>query len=137
MEKVRGISDGELMFCDVQELVNSYTIQFLVEFTGNISIKEIEDTINEIVIKNPGSNVFKNKNNWFVSKDRIYVKELTFDSEAYMLNEDFFNETTNFRKHSIELYLLNIKDEKRRYLVFKFFHGVIDGKGAILIIENF
>ena len=62
MEKVRGISDGELMFCDVQELVNSYTIQFLVEFTGNISIKEIEDTINEIVIKNPGSNVFKNNN---------------------------------------------------------------------------
>ena len=137
MEKVRGISDGELMFCDVQELVNSYTIQFLVEFTGNISIKEIEDTINEIVIKNPGSNVFKNKNNWFVSKDRIYVKELTFDSEAYMLNEDFFNETTNFKKHSIELYLLNTKDKKRRYLVFKFFHGVIDGKGAILIIENF
>ena len=76
MEKVRGISDGELMFCDVQELVNSYTIQFLVEFTGNISIKEIEDTINEIVTKNPGSYVFKNKNNWFVSKDRIYVKEL-------------------------------------------------------------
>ena len=74
MEKVRGISDGELMFCDVQELVNSYTIQFLVEFTGNISIKEIEDTINEIVIKNPGSNVFKNKNNYKLS---IYCKSIS------------------------------------------------------------
>lgn len=137
MKKIRSISDGELMFCDVQELVNSYTIQFLVEFTGNITIQEIESTINEIIIKNPGINVFKNKNNWVVSKEKIYVKELSFDSEVYMLNDDFFNETTNFNKHSIELYLLNIKNENTRYLVFKFFHGVIDGKGAILIIENF
>lgn len=48
MELVRNISDAKLMFCDVQELVNSYTIQFLVEFTGNISIREIEDTINKL-----------------------------------------------------------------------------------------
>lgn len=78
MELVRNISDVKLMFCDVQELVNSYSIQFLAEFTGNISIREIEDAINEIVIRNPGSNVFKN--NLVVSSDIIYVKELTFDS---------------------------------------------------------
>lgn len=109
MELVRNISDAKLMFYDVQELVNSYTIQFLVEFTDNISIRKIEDTINEIVIRNHGSNVFKN--NWVVSSDIIYVKELTFDSGLYMFNENFFNETTDFNKHSIELYLLNIKDD--------------------------
>ena len=48
MELVRNISDAKLMFCNVQELVNSYTIQFLVEFTDNISIRKVEDTINKL-----------------------------------------------------------------------------------------
>lgn len=137
MKKLRKISDGELMFCDVQELVNSYTIQFLMKFKGNIFIKEIEEAINDVVTKNPGSNVFKNKNNWIINNEKIKIKELNFDSDTYLLNNNFFNETIDFNKRSIELFLLNIKNKKTKYLVFKFFHGVIDGKGAIIIIDNF
>ena len=133
MELVRNIFDAKLMFCDVQELVNSYSIQFLAEFMGNISIREIEDTIKEIVIRNPGSNVFKNKNNLVVSSDIIYVKELTFDSELYMFNENFFNETTDFNKHSIELYLLNIKEEKQDIWFLSSFMVLLMAKVQLII----
>lgn len=135
MEIIRSISDGELMFCDVQELINSYTIQVLLEYTGNITLKEIESTINDVVKDNPGTNVLKNKNNWCLSNEKIIVKQLSFNSKENLLNEDFFNETVDFTKRSIELYLLKVKNAK--YLVFKFFHGVVDGKGSLLIIQNF
>ena len=81
MEKIRPISDGELMFCDVQELVNSYTIQVLLEFTGSITIKEIEIAINEVVKDNPGTNVFKNKNYWCLCNEEIIVNQINLKSE--------------------------------------------------------
>jgi len=101
MNKIRDISDGELMFCDVQELVNSYTIQFLIEFTGNVSIKEIENTINEVVMQNSGINVYKNKNNWVSKNELIVVKNITFEDDTYLLNESFFNETVEFNQRNI------------------------------------
>ena len=137
MKKIRNISDCELMFCDVQETINSYTMQILLEFSGNVTIHEIEQAINEIVYYNPECNVFKNRNYWITSDEKINVKSLTFESKISLFDEDFFNQIVDFNKRSMELYLINISNDKSKYLVFKFFHGSIDGKGAMLIIENF
>ena len=85
METLRKISDLELLLCDVQEYYTSCTVQFVMQFTGNISVEEIEDTINEIVVENPGINVCKNKNNWVKSKELVKVRNLILDDDINLI----------------------------------------------------
>ena len=109
MEKIRSISEVELMICDIQKIYNSCSFQFLIEFIGDITIEEIENTINEIIVNTPGINVYKKKKNWINKKEFVSVKTVNYDGEIGLINDEFFRKFVDFDERSVELYLLNIK----------------------------
>ena len=61
MEKVRKVSCNELLYLDMQELTNSYAIQFVFK-VKILNDKIMEEAINNVIKNNIGTSVFmKNK----------------------------------------------------------------------------
>lgn len=135
--RIRKIASCEQMYIDVQETTNSYTIQNILEISGSISIAKLNFYLNETIKNCIGSNVFKDKKFWSMSTNDVKFVQKTFDTYNNYLKNNFFNATIDYNTHSIEAYYIKFNDKNIKLLVFKFFHGVIDGKGTIMFIENF
>ena len=66
MKKIRRISCNELLYVDMQDLTNTYAIQYILEIKYMKDIKEIEKAVNIVKSNNYGSNLYLNNKNYYI-----------------------------------------------------------------------
>lgn len=135
--KVRKIVSAEEMYADVQDVSNSYTVHNIIEYSNAIGYDKLNNAFREAISYCNGVCVRKKGNYWISSDDKINLEEITFETYDNYINNKFFNEVLDYKLESLKGYVIHFRDSKKSLIVFRFFHGVIDGKGAILLMENF
>lgn len=135
MEKVRKVSCNELLYLDMQELTNSYAIQFVFK-VKILNDKIMEEAINNVIKNNIGTSVFMKNKSYYLQDNYLKIEKRTVNEKDFY-NSDVFREKVDIKHESIKLYYIKNKYDENEYLVFKFLHSVMDGKGALLFIENF
>lgn len=134
-DKVRKISCNELLYIDMQELTNSYAIQFAFTVEKIKDINKVEKAVNETIKNNYGSNVYL-KNNWYyIQEEPLKIEKRELD-EQDLYNSDFFREKLNPKNESVKVYYIKNKKDNKYYLVFKFLHSAMDGKGTLMFVQN-
>lgn len=131
--KVRKISCNEQLYLDMQDIMNTFAIQFILEYTGNVDKKVLEDAIN-YVLKNTNDNNLKLRGKeWLRNKNDIQVQELEIKTKI-LTEDEIFKNKIDYKSHSLEVYIL--KHLEKKYIVFKILHSTCDGKGALSFINN-
>lgn len=136
MEKVRKVSCNELLYLDMQDLTNSYAIQFVLKIKKMDNIKNIEDAINKVIKNNIGSYVFMKNKKYYINDNDLKIEKRNINNKDFY-NSNIFSEKIDIKKESIKVYFIKNKYDQSEYLLFKFLHSVMDGKGCLLFIENF
>ena len=132
-EIIRKISCNEQLYLDMQDRMNTFAIQFILEYDGTVDKNILEDAIN-YVLKNTNDNDLKLGNrNWEANTKKVIIKEININSEK-LVDDDFFKAKIDYKTHSLEVFLLTHFGKK--YIVFKFLHSTCDGKGALSFINN-
>ena len=133
MKYIRDISSNEQLYLDMQDFTSTYGINFLFKIKRIKNIKKIEQAINAVVNNNKGSNVFLRNGKYYLNDDNIKINIINDDSDD-VYNLDILKTKLDYEKESLKVYMINNKKDK--YLFFQFSHAVMDGKGALLFIEN-
>ena len=131
--KIRRISCNEQLYLDMQDLMNTFAIQFILEYEGNVDKNRFENAIKYVLSNTNDSNLMLLGKWWCKSNEEIKIKTVNINTDN-LLDDNFFKEKIDYKRHSFEVYLLNHFNKK--YIVFKLLHSVSDGKGALLLIEN-
>lgn len=135
MEKVRKVSCNELLYSDMQDLTNTYAIQYIFNVNKINNIK-IEEAINNVIKNNIGTSVFKQNKNYYLKNSYLKIEKRIVNEKDFY-NSEIFIEKIDVKHESIKVYYIINEYDEKQYLVFKFLHSVMDGKGALLFIENF
>ena len=130
---IRKISCNEQLYLDMQDLMNTFAIQFILEYEGIVDKKKLEDAINYVLNRTNDSNLKLYQRDWVKNSENIVIKDVLINSKE-MLEDQFFKQKIDYKTHSVEVYLL--KHLQKKYIVFKILHSVSDGKGALKFIEN-
>lgn len=130
---VRKISCNEQLYLDIQDLTNSFAIQFILEYSGEINKEKFEESINYVLENYNDSNLKLYKKNWIKVSKKLKVNKIDI-KEVNLLNHEIFNKKINYYTNTFEVYLINHYEKK--YILFKILHAVSDGKGALLLIDN-
>lgn len=136
MQKVRKVSCNELLYLDMQDLTNSYAIQFVFKIGKLSNIQKIEEAINNVIKNNIGSYVRLKNKSYYSKYNYLKIEERNIKEEDFY-NSSIFREKIDIKKESIKAYYIKNSYDESEYLVFKFLHSVMDGKGSLLFIENF
>ena len=81
-DKVRKISCNELLYIDMQELTNSYAIQFAFTVEKIKDVNKVEKAVNETIKNNYGSNVYL-KNNWYyIQEEPLKIEKRELDEQS-------------------------------------------------------
>ena len=133
MKPIRKITNIEQLYEDVQSATNAYAIQFILK-TSSIKNKDIIECVIRRVIKEcPEFNVYLRRGKFYPQQHPISIQDIKIkDSIVYSL--DLFNQKIDLISHSMEVYL--VKAPKSDYLVFRFAHSAMDGKSALLFMQN-
>ena len=131
--QVRKISCNEQLYLDMQDLMNTFAIQFILEYTGNVDKKLLEDAINYVLNNYNDNNLKLSNKYWIKNTDKIQIKEIEIKSKE-LVKDSFFKEKVDYKSHSLEVYLL--KHLQKNYIVFKILHSTSDGKGALCFLNN-
>lgn len=134
-KRIRSISCNELLYSDMQYSTNSYAIQFIFKIEKIGNLKEIEKTINNVIKNNIGSNVYLKNNSYYMQDKLVKINNLEVNEEDFY-NSDFFREKIDIKKESLKVYYVINKNDNNKYLIFKFLHSVMDGKGCLLFVQN-
>jgi len=133
MNEIRKASCNEHLYMDMQDLTNSYAIQYLFKIKKLKSKEKLEEAINNVIKNNKGSNVYLKGNKYYLNNKRLKIKEIT-DDNADIYNLKVFQSKVDYTKESIKVYIINNNGNK--YLYFQLLHSVMDGKGCLLFVEN-
>lgn len=131
--KERKLSDNELSYLYFKELAVPF-FEFFIEYNCS-DAKKLKKNIDSSINKTMKDFLELNsqiKNKKFVYyQNKVNLIELKCEFDGYNFEKIckcFYNESDG----NIQLYNVNDK-----YLVFRFNHALVDGKGAILFINNF
>ncbi len=134
MKPIRRITNIEQLYEDVQNITNVYAIQFILKVHNIKNKNKIEQAIQQVIKECPSFNVYLKKGKFYPQLRPVKIQSVrTNYSTLYNLN--LFKRKINLSDHSIEAYLIKLSSDK--YLVFRFAHSAIDGKSALLFIQNF
>lgn len=133
MKPIRNITNIEQLYEDVQSVTNAYAIQFILK-TNNIKNKDVIEHAIERVIKScPEFNVYLKRGKFYPQQSLVHIIDIEIkDSTIYDL--DLFKRKIDLNDHSIEVFF--VKALKDKYLVFRFAHSAMDGKSALLFMQN-
>lgn len=131
--KIRRISCNEQLYLDMQDLMNTFAIQFILEYEGIVDKKKLENAIKYVLSKSNDTNLMLVNNYWNKSMEDIKIKDISIKTDD-LFEDDFFKKKIDYKKHSLEVYLL--KHLNKKYIVFRLLHSVSDGKGAIAFVDN-
>ena len=135
--KARKIANCELMFMDIQSTINPFTIQSIVEIQEDINIEELNIYLNETIKSCEGSDVYKCGKYWNLQFKNRQVELIVLKKYENFINNELFNRKIDYYKESLQVYYIKFKNSNKKYLLFRFFHGVFDGKGTLMFIDNF
>ena len=131
--KTRRISYNERLYLDLQDLTNTYAIQycFLVKEIKNID--KIEEAINEVLKQSPGVNMYLKGKEYFEQTEPVKIRQINIDDED-VFNREEFREKVPYKDHSLEVLL--VKNREKTYLVFRVLHSALDGMGVLGFVRN-
>lgn len=135
--KARKIANCELMFMDIQSAFNPFTIQSIVEIREDINIDELSICLNNTIKSCEGSDVYKHGKNWNIQFKKRKVELIVLKEHDNFINNELFNRKIDYKEESLQVFYIKFENSKKKYLVFRFFHGVFDGKGALMFMDNF
>ena len=131
-KNIRNISCNEQLYLDMQDLTNSFAIQYIFEYEGYVDRHKFQNAINYVLKNTDDSNLRLEKNKWVKCENDIKVEIVKYEKE--LLESELFKTKIDYTTHSLEVYLLENKDKK--YIVFRILHSVSDGKGALQFVSN-
>ena len=85
---------------DMQDLTNSYAIQYLFKIKKLKSKEKIDEAINNVIKNNKGSNVYLKGNKYYLNNKYLKIKEIT-DDNADIYNLKVFQSKVDYTKESI------------------------------------
>lgn len=131
--KIRKISCNEQLYLDMQDVMGTFSIQFILEYIGEVNKEELEDAVNFVLENTNDNNLKLCGKDWTRNTEKVQVKEVEIKSEV-LTEDEFFKQKTDYRDHSLEVYL--VKHISKKYIVIKLLHSVSDGKGALCFVSN-
>lgn len=134
MKPIRKISNVEQLYEDVQSATNAYAIQYLFKIKTIKNLKELERTINQTIKNRPGTNIYIKKGYYYHQQKPIKIQCLKFSNQKTLYDAEILRKKIDLSNHSLEVFY--IKTNTSKYLLFRFSHSVLDGKGALLFIQN-
>ena len=108
--RTRRISYNERLYLDLQDLTNTYAIQycFLVKEIKNID--KIEEAINEVLKQSPGVNVYLKGKEYFEQTEPVKIRQINIDDED-VFNREEFREKVPYKDHSLEVLLVKNREK--------------------------
>ena len=133
MKPIRKITNIEQLYEDVQSVTNTYAIQFILD-VNNIKDKDaIECAIGRVIKSCPEFNVYLKKGKFYPQRSPIHIKDIK-TKKSIIYDLDLFRQKIDLNDHSIEVFF--VKALKDKYMVFRFAHSAMDGKSALLFMQN-
>ena len=133
MKPIRNITNIEQLYEDVQSITNAYAIQFILEI-NNIKDKDvIEHAIRRVIKSCPEFNVYLKRGKFYPQRSPIHIKDIK-TKKSIIYDLDLFRQKIDLNDHSIEAYF--VKTLRDGYLVLRFAHSAMDGKSALLFMQN-
>lgn len=124
----RVVSKNEKLYRLLQRRYETFSIQFIVEGVGEIERKELEKAVLESFKYTPFINSLYKDGEW---KEKKNISEIVCINEIIDIKNKVFrikNNVDNESSYNIFIF--------KNGVVFNVFHGVTDGKGIQLWIEN-
>lgn len=132
----RKLSHNEKVFLSFKELFPPLAIQMLIEYTGDLNLKELKKAVKASSEANKGSRLILRGNDWIDSEitPKVRVIENSLFDGFNFEDESCFTDDLSYTKGpTTEVVVLS---GKKNYLVFRSFHGVMDAKGVLLWVED-
>jgi amino acid adenylation domain-containing protein len=132
----RAASPNERIYIEAQKLFSPLYIQCLFQGESSLDLNDLSQAVKKVTAVCPGARLIYKKGKWIDSQLCPEVCELhcgAFDGynvDVLKLNERVVDIS---EKPPIEVILLR---GKTTGLLFRIFHGIMDGQGALLFIKN-
>ncbi|MDD2435203.1 MAG: hypothetical protein PHO63_03005 [Bacilli bacterium] len=70
---IREISSNELLYLDMQDICNSFAIQYVFEIKSDYNISLMQEALNNVQKNNIGSSVCFSNKKWYEQKQEIEI----------------------------------------------------------------
>lgn len=131
----RNLSFNEKLYKVIEENYESLAIQIVVEGFGQINSNDFYDAVKKACDACPLSKCTYSNKQWVESTKTTpiyYLTSLEFD--GFDFSSDLFKRKINHDKNPVtEIFF--IRSNLNR-IIFRIFHGAMDGKGALIWIKN-
>lgn len=132
-ELIREVSYNEQLYLDLQDLSNTYAIQFCFSVKKLTNLAGVEEAVNTVLQKSPGINVYYKNRRYFKAEEPVRIKKVSVSSDD-IFDDDVFRLPIDYRKKSIEV--LYVTGKEKEYLVFQIHHAVLDGMASLVFVQN-
>lgn len=131
----RNLSLNEKLYKVLENSYESLAIQIIVEGFGEIDINEFKKAVKKSCDYNPLCKCIYSNNKWVEDSKYPPIHHLNpFDFNGFDFSSDLFKRKIDHNNTSIaEIFIIHSKPTK---ILFRIFHGAMDGKGALIWIKN-
>lgn len=125
----RNISDNEQLYIHLQEAFSSFAIHLVVEGEGEIDPDALQIAVEKASEACPGARLIQSNGRWVDSQctPPVHLRN------GQLLNKVLEEKMDPHKGPTSEVIILQLNP---MILVFRVFHGTMDGKGALLWINN-
>ena len=135
----RSVSPNEYLYAHIQQLYNTFAIQYVIEGIGYLSLEDLKKAVGQSIEASPGANLIldKKKKMWIESNHNILIHSLNTSEflNKFNLNHNIFlKKNSPFSKRpSTEILLIPTNTYR---VIIRSFHGQMDGKGLLIFVNN-
>lgn len=132
----RKLSASENAYIHLQSLYTCFAIQYVIAGQGAVDKDAFETAVARASDACPGSRVRLKNRRWVDTGQTppvTYLNDWNFDGFQFSKSDLFQKKIDPYKDPVAEIYIA--ENHKIRFL-FRIFHGAMDGKGAMIWIEN-
>lgn len=133
---IRKASPNEKFYSDMQKSYTCFSMQFVLEADGDIDEKDFFYAVKEASDYCPFSKAVLIGEEWVNTNNYpkiTYLEKFELDDKNF--SNDIFLEKIKPNENCVNFYIS--KPQKSKFiLIIKIFHGLMDGKGALIYIDN-
>lgn len=129
----RVISDNEWLYIRIQENFHQFNIQFVIAGEGRIFTDQLRKALDVSSANQPLSRSCKQGKYWVdtLKTPTVFEHSDIVDSTS-ILDHPVLQKSMPLENHTVEIHSFN----GGQFFVFQIFHGVMDGKGALMFVRN-
>jgi hypothetical protein len=138
----RSVSPNERAYIELNHQLALPVIQMIVEFHGSLDRRDLELAVDSAATACPDSRLLLREHQWTAGNKPPPVTEIdlpTFDSHQFTdsakAREIFTKPMDPRRGPTSEIFMIRHRTNQI-YLVFRVFHGTMDGQGILIWIDN-